>query len=373
MKIENIKVFGEDCQFHMSELYINGADIADRFSDDVVIDGEDCYAIPGLIDIHFHGCIGHDFCEGTEEAIQIIADYELSEGITSICPATMTLAEEILSKVCIAAKAHENREGAILCGINMEGPFISLAKKGAQNSDFIKKPDAAMFYRLHKLSGEMVRLVALACEEEGAMEFIDEVKNDVSVSLAHTTTDYDTAMTAFSHGAKQVTHLYNAMQPFSHRAPGLVGAACDTEDCMVEIICDGIHIHPCVIRTTFKMFGDDRICLISDSMMATGMPDGNYSLGGQPVKVKGNYATLSDGTIAGSATNLMDCMRTAVSFGIPLESAVKCATMNPAKAIGVFHKYGGLSIGKTANILLLDKDLNIKQIILRGKLVGSGR
>lgn len=372
MKIKNIKLFGEDAKFHDSQINTTGEVISDDSSDDIIIDGAGCYAIPGLVDIHFHGCDGHDFCEGTDEAIQIIADYQLANGITSICPATMTLGEETLAKVCLAAAAHDNQKGATLCGINMEGPFLSKAKKGAQNPAYLKLPDADMFHRLNEQSGKLIKLVALACEEEGAMEFIDKVKADAVVSLAHTISDYDTAMEAFNRGAKQVTHLYNAMLPFTHRDPGVVGAACDTEDCMVEVICDGIHIHPSAIRTTFKMFTDDRICLISDSMMATGMADGEYALGGQPVKVVGNKATLKDGTIAGSVTNLMDCMRTAVSFGIPLESAVKCASMNPAKAIGIYDQYGSLATGKVANIVLLNEDLTIKQIILKGQVITNG-
>ena len=165
------------------------------------------------------------------------------------------------------------------------------------------------------------------------------------------------------------SHLYNAMPPFSHRAPGVVGAACDSDHVRVELICDGVHLHPATVRTTFKMFGDDRICLISDSMMATGLSDGDYSLGGQPVKVVGNLATLADGTIAGSATNLMDCMRTAVKkMGIPLGSAVKCAAVNTAKAIGIYDTYGSITPGKKANIVLLDQDLNMKHLIFKGEL-----
>ena len=369
MELKNVNAFYAEGEFHTSSLYTDGAHISHSSGDSVIIDGEGCYAIPGLVDIHFHGCNGYDFCEGTNEAIQKIADYELSRGITTICPATMTLSEEELSKICKTAAQYTSSQGATLCGINMEGPFISIEKKGAQNQAYIKAPDVQMFKRLQEQSNQLIRLVALACEEPGAMKFIDEVKNQVSVSIAHTMTDYDTAMEAFRHGAKQVTHLYNAMPPYSHREPGLIGAACDTEDCMVELICDGIHVHPSVIRTTYKIFGDNRICLISDSMMATGMPDGEYTLGGQFVKVRGKQATLRDGTLAGSVTNLMDCMRVVVESGVALESAVKCATVNPAKAIGVFDKYGSLDIGKKANIVILDKALQIKNIIFEGKCI----
>lgn len=195
------------------------------------------------------------------------------------------------------------------------------------------------------------------------MDFIRQNSGSVRVSLAHTTADYDTAREALACGASQLTHMYNAMMPFSHRAPGPIGAAADSRHCMVELICDGVHIHPAAVRTTFKIFGDDRIILISDSMRATGLEDGQYDLGGQTVLVKGNLAVLEDGTIAGSATNLMDCMRTAVrDMGIPLASAVKCAAVNPAKAIGLFDEYGSLTPGKYANVVVLNQDLELKMV-----------
>lgn len=370
MRIKNVKVFDTDYQFKDGEIGILGERIAADAPEDEVFDGKGFYAIPGLMDIHFHGCVGHDFCDGTEEAIQALADYELSCGVTSITPATMTLDEETLTRVCRAAAAHKNEKGAELVGINMEGPFISKAKKGAQNEAFVHRPDADMFHRLNQASGGIIRQVALAPEEEGAMEFIRQVKGDTVVSVAHTTADYDTAMAAFQEGASHVTHLYNAMPPYSHRAPGVIGAASDHPEVYVELICDGVHIHPAAIRTTFKIFTDERICLISDSMEATGMKDGEYALGGQAVFKKGNRATLKDGTIAGSATNLMDCVRVAVKeMGIPLESAVRCATANPAKSIGLFEKYGSLEDGKYANVVLLDEKLEIQAIFLKGKLV----
>ncbi len=370
MKIKNVKVYGADHQFCEGEIGICGERIASAASEEEIFDGEGCYAIPGLVDIHFHGCVGHDFCDGTEESIQALADYELSCGVTTITPATMTLDEETLQKVCRAAAQHKNEKGAELVGINMEGPFISKAKKGAQNEAFVHRPDAAMFHRLNQASGGMIRQVALAPEEDGALEFIRGVKDSTVVSVAHTTSDYDTAMKAFEEGASHVTHLYNAMPPYSHRAPGVIGAAADSPHVYVELICDGVHIHPSAVRTTFKIFSDERICMISDSMEATGMQDGEYALGGQAVFKKGNRATLKDGTIAGSATNLMDCVRVAVKeMGIPLESAVRCAAENPAKSIGLFEEYGSLEDGKYANVVLLDQNLEIKAIFYKGKLI----
>lgn len=368
MIIKNASVFQEDGSFRNCNIYIEN----DRFTENgsgEILDASGLYAIPGLTDIHFHGCMRHDFCDGTQEAIQAIADYELSVGVTTIVPATMTFSEEILSGIMKAAASYKSDHGAELKGINMEGPFISPAKKGAQNGAYIHNPDAGMFRRLQEISGGLIKLCDIAPEFEGSMEFIDELKDEVGISIAHTTADYDIAKKAYDHGARHATHLYNAMPPFSHRAPGVIGAACDSDHVCIELICDGVHIHPATVRTTFKMFGDDRICLISDSMMATGLSDGDYSLGGQPVNVVGNLATLHDGTIAGSATNLMDCMRTAVKkMEIPLGSAVKCAAVNTAKAVGIFDEYGSITPGKVANLVLLDKDLNMKHLIFRGEM-----
>ncbi len=341
---------------------------------DDVIDATGLYAIPGLTDLHFHGCVGYDFCDGSDNAIHNMAEYQARNGITQICPATMTLKEEALADILSTAASYENSknpQGAILCGINMEGPYISVKKKGAQNERYIRKPDVEMFRRLQRLSGNMIKLTAIAPEEEGAMDFISELKGEVTISLAHTTADYMTAMEAFHRGAGQVTHLYNAMPPFSHRAPGVIGAAFDTPGCYVELICDGIHIHPSVVRATFRMFGEDRVVLISDSMMATGMPDGEYELGGQAVRVSGRSATLiSDGALAGSVTNLMECMRNCVkSMGIPLETAVKGAAVNPARAIGIYDSYGSLTPGKFANLVLLDDKLEIRAVILKGRRI----
>lgn len=371
MIIKNADVFLEDGNFIPKDIIINGDRFSNNSPDGVIIDATNCVAIPGLTDIHFHGCMGYDFCDGTTEAIEAIANYELQNGIAAICPATMTLEKGVLTTICEAAASYTGRDGCDLVGINMEGPFISLEKKGAQNPKYITCPDKEMFDILQKKANGLIKLVDIAPESEGAMQFIESVHDEVVVSLAHTAADYDIAARAFQKGAKHVTHLYNAMQPFTHRAPGVIGAACENDKVKVELICDGVHIHPAAVRTTFKMFGDDRIVLISDSMMATGMSDGDYSLGGQAVTVVGNLATLSDGTIAGSATNLLNCVRTAVTkMNIPLGSAVKCATVNPSKVIGIYDNYGSIDLGKFANLILLEKDtLAIKHIIFKGNVI----
>lgn len=370
MVIKNGKIFTEEGKFVEKDLYIDGDKISSTESGEV-IDATGLYVIPGLTDIHFHGCVGYDFCDGTPEALEKMAEYELANGITTICPASMTFSEEKLSEIFTNAANYKSEKGATLVGINMEGPFISMEKKGAQNGEYIHKPDADMFERLQQAANGLIKLCDIAPEVEGAMDCIERISDKVTVSLAHTAADWDIATEAIQKGAKHVTHLYNAMPPYSHRAPGVIGAACDNEQVMVELICDGIHSHPSTVRTTFKMFGDDRIVLISDSMEACGLEDGQYSLGGQDVTVKGNLAILTElGNIAGSVTNLMKCMRKAVKeMQIPLESAVKCATANPAKAIGIYDKYGSLTPGKQADVLLLDEDLEIKYIVKAGEVV----
>ena len=341
MIIKNGEVFQEDGSFRLQDLYVENHRIVaseDEVTDKTIVDAAGLRVLPGLVDIHSHGAFGHDFSDADPEGLKIILKYEKSHGITSYCPTSMTLPAEELKEIFATIKTvGEMKDGAAVRGINMEGPFLDAKKKGAHVEGYIRKPDAGFFRELNEYSGNMVKLVTLAPNVDGAMEFIDEVHNEVCISLGHTAADYDTAAEAMRRGAHHVTHLYNAMQPLAHREPGLIGAACDDEQCMAEMICDGIHIHPSVIRATFKMFG--------------------------PERMKDCKATLKDGTIAGSATNLYDCMRKAVSFGVPLEEAIFAATRNPAKSIGIYDEVGSLSVGKKADILLVTDDLELREVL----------
>lgn len=384
MIIRNVKVYTEEKEFVDGEIVIHDERIetvgpaagnASAALDDI-LDGEGCYAIPGLIDLHFHGCKGYDFCDGTKEAIAKIAEYEASVGVTAISPATMTLPVNELEEIlAVAADYRKERqeagqnEAADLVGVNMEGPFISEAKKGAQDERNIISCDADICQRFLDASEGLVKFVGIAPERnENAPEFIRKMKDKVHISLAHTNADYDTAMEAFDAGADHAVHLYNAMPAFTHRKPGVVGAVSDSGHVNAEMICDGVHIHPSVVRATFKMLGADRIVLISDSMRATGMPDGQYTLGGLDVNVADGRATLvSNGALAGSATNLMECMKTVVQkMGIPLETAVACATRNPARCLGIEKDYGSLAPGKKGNVVLLDADLKLRAVVKDG-------
>ena len=372
MRIIGGQVFDLKDGFVERDVCPDGALISSVSGDEQVLNADGCYVIPGLVDVHFHGCIGEDFSDATPEGLQRIADYELSQGVTYICPAGMTLPEEQLVKICENAAAHrrKNTDGAELVGIHLEGPFLSMAKKGAQNADYLHAPDIAMLRRLQTSAEGCVRLVTTAPEEAGALEFIRAaVEAGIAVSVGHTVADYDTAKKAFAAGADHVTHLYNGMPPMHHRAPGVIGAAFDSPGVMAELICDGVHIHGAMVRLAFRLFGAERMILISDSLRAAGMPDGRYPFGGQEIEVHGNRATIvgHPETLAGSVTSLMGCLRQAAAFGIPLADAVRAASYNPAKSIRIDDRAGSLEEGKEASIVLLDrKTLAVREIIFKG-------
>ena len=377
MRITGGQVFDLEQGFVSRDVCFDGEKLEQSSADGKTYDASGCYVIPGLTDLHFHGCVGEDFSDATPDGLQKMADYELSRGVTQICPAGMTLGEDQLTRICQNAAAHraKNPGGAELVGLHLEGPFLCKAKKGAQNEAFLHDPDPAMLHRLQQAAQGMVKLVTLAAEQPGALEFIRSAQEDgITVSLGHTTADYDTACAAYEAGARQATHLFNAMPPFTHRAPGVVGAAFDHPQVKVELISDGVHIHPSVVRAVFQLFGAHRVILISDSLRATGMPDGRYPFGGQEIEVHGNRATMADdpNTLAGSVSDLMACMRSAVSFGIPLHDAVRAAAVNPAQVLGIFDRLGSLDVGKTANLAILDRDLNLEDVFFRGQLVDRG-
>ena len=375
MRVTGGQVFDLEKGFIERDVCTDGPLLASASSDGRVLDASGCYVIPGLVDVHFHGCVGEDFSDASPEGLQRMADFELSQGVTYICPAGMTLPEDQLTAICRNAAAHraKNAGGAQLVGLHLEGPFLSTAKKGAQNGDFLHDPDSAMLRRLQKAAEGCVKLVTVAPEQPGAMDFIRAaVADGIAVSVGHTTADYDTAAAAFAAGADHATHLYNGMPPLHHRSPGVIGAAFDDPKVQVELICDGIHIHSSVVRATFRLFGAERVILISDSLRATGMPDGQYPFGGQEIEVHGNRATIlgHPETLAGSVTSLMGCLRQAVAFGIPLADAVRAASYNPARSIGIDRQAGSLDTGKEASLILLDReDLSISAIVFQGELL----
>lgn len=334
------------------------------------LDAEGGYIVPGFVEIHMHGAVGFDFSDGQVEGNHAIAAFLLRQGVTSFLGTSMTLPFERLTDIFETAGPFVGEEiqgQAVLRGIYMEGPFISVEKRGAQNEEFIRDADFSIFENLYERSGRAIRFVVIAPEIGNGMEFIRAASRLCTVSLAHTTAEYDTAMNAFGNGARHVTHLFNGMPPFHHRQPGVVGAAADA-GAFVELISDGHHIHPSMVRSVFRLFGDDKVCLVSDAMRACGIPEGRYDLGGQAVTVKDGAARIDSGSLAGSVTVLTDCFRKAVQFGVPLEYALKAATVNPATSAGLDHLVGSLAVGKRADILLLEKDLSLKAVLLGGRL-----
>jgi len=375
MRIVNGQVFDLERGFTSRDVCTNGALLSQTSGDGAVLDAAGCYVIPGLVDVHFHGAVGEDFSDATPEGLQKIADYELSQGVTYICPAGMTLPEDQLTAICKNTAAHQakNTGGAEVVGIHLEGPFLCTAKKGAQNAAYLHDPDVPMLKRLQEAAEGGVKLVTVAPEQPGALEFIRAATGmGITVSVGHTVADYDTAKAAFEAGASHATHLYNGMPGLHHRQPGVIGAAFDVPGVQPELICDGVHIHGSVVRLTFQLFGKERMILISDSLRATGMPDGEYPFGGQMIEVHGNRATMlgHPETLAGSVTSLMGCLRQAAAFGIPLADAVRACTYNPAQSIGIAHRAGTLDPGKEASLVLLDqKGLSIRKIVFKGQPV----
>jgi len=380
MILKNGIVFCDDFVFRKMDISITDDTICalgDSFDQggQEILDVSGAYVVPGLVDIHIHGAMGADFSDGTPEAVRTIAQFLLQNGTTSFLGTTMALPEATLFDICSTARPLVNQTipgQAVLRGILLEGPFFSQEKRGAQNPAYIIPADFALFSRLYEASGESVRILAVAPEGEGSLDFIQAVAPLCTVSLAHTAADYDKAMEAFSLGANHVTHLFNGMNAFTHREPGVVGAAFDS-GAYVELITDGVHIHLSVVRATFRLFGDEQVCLISDAVCACGMADGQYELGGQTITVSGNMSTLSGGGLAGSVTTLADCMRTAISFGVPFEQALRAATYNPAKSIGIDGQVGSLTPGKQADILILNPDYTLKHVICGGVLQDLNR
>ena len=334
------------------------------------IDLNNQYVIPGLVDVHNHGNSGADFSDGDYDGLVKMARYLAQNGVTSFAPASMTLPYDVLEaayKTAVQLKKAQPEGCARLMGIQMEGPFFSEKKKGAQNGAYLRDPDFAAFKRLYDVSEGLLRIADVAAELPGAVEFTEKASKLCTVSIAHTDCTYEEATAVFDAGASHLTHLYNAMPGIHHRKPGVIPAAVENEQVSAELISDGQHVHPASVRLAFRMFGPARMVLISDSLRCCGMPDGEYELGGQPVFLQGGVARLSDGTIAGSATNVYDCMLRAISFGIPREDAVRAATYNPARQLGCLDEVGSIRDGKQADFVICDAELNRREVWLAGE------
>ena len=374
MNYKNANIYTEQFRFERGAFSVeNGrfCRVLGEAAEDAV-DLQGAYVLPGLIDVHTHGNSGADFSDGNAAGVEKMARCLAKNGVTSFAPASMTLPYETLEKAFASARALVDArpsDAAALRGIQMEGPFFSEKKKGAQNGAYLRNPDFEAFKALQDGCGGLVRIVDVAPELPGAEEFIRKAKALCTVSIAHTDADYDAARRGIAAGVTHLTHLYNAMPAIHHRKPGVIAAAAEAETVSAELISDGQHVHPAAVRLAFRIFGADRMVLISDSLRCCGMPDGEYELGGQQVFLQGGVARLADGTIAGSATNLFDCMRRAVSFGIPREDAIRAATYNPARQIGALSEVGSIADGKVADFVLCDAELNRQAVYLAGEKI----
>lgn len=323
-------------------------------------------ALPGFVDIHSHGGSGCDFCDASEKSLHELSLYYARHGVTSVCPTTMTFPFETLRGIFTAFASFKGKEkGASFLKANLEGPFISKAKCGAQFPEYIQTPDADKLNTLNEIYP--IALCDVAPEVEGALDFAAEVKNICKVSIAHTDATYEQTKAAIEGGFTHATHFLNAMTPFTSRAPGVAGAIMENDSITAEVICDGYHLAEGTLRLLFKVFGTDRLCAISDSLSSADFPDGDYTLGGQRVIVKDGKATLPDGTIAGSTTNLFDEFRNLLSFGIPFEKALKACTINPARAVGADSFCGTIEEGKNADIIFVNEKMELKSVMIKGE------
>lgn len=346
---KNAKINGEITDFEIKDgVFLN---IGKCDKDGIDLGGRKVY--PGLFDIHIHGCIGFDTMDG--EHLAEMSEFLLSKGTTSYLPTTMTMDFESIKKVTDADIT--GFAGANVVGFHMEGPYINSKYKGAMNADFIRKPDLCEMKNF-----ENVKMITVAPEVDGAMEFIKNC--GCTVSIGHTDADYECAIEAIKNGAKCLTHTFNAMPPLHHREPAVIGAAADG-DIYAQVITDGLHLHSSVVRMLYKIFGPDRMIIISDAMCATGMPDGDYMFGGSKMTVKNAVARTQGGALAGSTTLLFDCVKKAIEFGIPEEDAFKMASETPANMLGL--KKGKIQKGYDAEFIVLNDDMSLYMAVNKSK------
>jgi len=342
-----------------------------------VIDGQGKYLSAGFMDIHNHGNFGHDVMEGTIETLDSMSKFHLKNGVLGYLPTTMTASyEDTINAIKNAAKymknnntADEDNPKACVLGLHLEGPYFSMGKKGAQPGKFIKNPCLKEIESFIDASENNVKLVAIAPELPGAIEAISYLKSrEITVSAGHSNATYDETMLGIENGVTEATHLYNGMREFSHREPGIIGAALTDERVACEMICDGIHLKPAAMKIAVKMKGRDKIILISDAMMAAGLKDGIYTLGVQKVFVKDGAARLAEGNLAGSTLTLNKAVYNMVHLvGVKLEDAVRMASLNPARAIGLDKTKGSIEIGKDADLIIFNNEIKVEAAFIGGK------
>lgn len=335
-----------------------------------IIDAKGKYVAPGLIDMHIHGYLGKDVCDGEEESIRTISKGLLANGVTGYLPTTMTVDMKVIRKAletCRSLKEEsKDWDGSTILGCHAEGPFISESKKGAQDAKYILKPDAAFV----KEYADIIKTITLAPEtDENDFAAIREITRDtdVIISMGHTSADYETAMASVNAGVKHATHLFNAMTPMQHRAPGVVAAALNS-DVSCELIVDTFHVDVSLYNMLWRLKGR-KLCFITDCLPAGGLPEGEYTLGGAKIIYKGIVCRLEDGTVAGSILHLnKGVWNVYTNSNIPLYECVNCASLNPATALGIDKAKGSLDIGKDADIIITDSEFNVEKTIIGGKI-----
>lgn len=331
--------------------------------------------LPGFIDQHIHGCAGADTCDDDPDALKTMSSYLASEGVTSFCAATMTIPFSRIEKILDNARLFQQSDyaGAKLAGIHLEGPYLSAGRSGVQNPDYIRKPDFGEFKALTDRFPGLVRIVDVAPEAEGAADFIRKASGICTVSMSHSIADYERAKVSFSEGISQVTHLFNAMTGIDHRAPGAAAAVFDDDSVKAEIICDGLHVHPALLRMAFRLLGENRTVIISDAMRAAGEPDGDYLLGDQTVRVADGRTYFGDGRMAGSTTSIRKEIQNLLSYGIPFGQVIRSATINPAVQLRIDSLAGSIERGKFADFTVVDADMNVRMVFVHGREVFSAR
>jgi len=333
--------------------------------------------IPGFVDIHIHGANNADAMDATPDALEIMAKTLPMEGTTSFLATTMTQPVEDIEKALANIGdyiASSSQEGlAEIIGIHLEGPFISEKRAGAQPLDAIKKPDKDLFIKWQELSQDQIKLVTMAPEQQGGRELIQYLKSEGIVpSMGHSDAVYEEVLAAIEAGVNHVTHLYNGMRGLHHRDPGVAGGALLHPELITEMIVDGIHIHPSIVKLTYQQKGADAIILITDSMRAKWLEDGISSLGGQKVIVKEGKALLENGALAGSTLKMIDAIHNMMDYtDCSLEEAIQMASYNPARQIGLLDRKGSIATGKDADLVILNEKNEVELTICRGQIVYS--
>ena len=371
MILKNALVMDEDFCLKELDIRIENekiTEIGKGLSGNDVLDFTGRYILPGFIDTHIHGAYGIRIDDAVGDYNRI-TEFEASQGVTAIAITTDTAEfTDILEQIERAVVISEKCKGTKIVAIHAEGPFLSQSKKGAMSPEYILAPDNEKLDKMIEAGKGMLKLITIAPDNDGSIEFIHYAKSKgLVVSMGHTDADYETAVSAIDAGATQLTHTFNAMRAINHREPGILGAVFENESVKCEVICDYIHLHPAIIKMIYKIKGADKINMISDSGTAAGLDISGFEVNGVKRYIKDGVVRLADGTIAGSARTLLDGVKNLVSSGIPLEDVSKMASLNPAKTLGIDDETGSIAVGKLADLVILDKDLNVCETFINGK------